>query len=115
MVGVVTHGRGSIQIIRSDGFIAVNKELKPGFVFVVPRYHPSAQLATLDSDFEFIGFTTSQPMNPEFLAGTNSIFNAMDSDILSKVFDADPDEDILADLRGAQPDAIILTTPNSGW
>ena len=114
IIGVVTHGRGSIQIIRSDGFIAVNKVLGPGSVFIVPRYHPSCQLAMDDSDFEFNGFAaSSRRVNPQFLAGANSIFTAIDRNFLSKVFNVD--KEILSDLAGAQPDAMILTMQNSDW
>ncbi|MCO5592753.1 hypothetical protein L7F22_046756 [Adiantum nelumboides] len=113
-IGIVTHGRGFIQVASSNGSTLVDVDLEPGSVFVVPRYYPSSKLARNDSDFEFVGFTTSSlPMQPHFLAGTNAVFNSMDKDVLSMGFNASKKS--VEQILGSQPDEILLTSEESNW
>ncbi|KAI5059027.1 hypothetical protein GOP47_0025346 [Adiantum capillus-veneris] len=113
-IGIVTHGRGFIQVVRANGSTLVDADLEPGSVFVVPRYYPSSKVATNDSDFEFVGFTTSShPMRPHFLAGSNAVFNSMDTEVLSMAFNTSKKS--VKELLGSQPDKIILTAEESSW
>ncbi|XP_073302414.1 vicilin-like seed storage protein At2g28490 [Primulina huaijiensis] len=76
--GIVLQGSGTIQIVFPNGSLAMNSNVSQGDVFWIPRYFPFCQIASRTAQFEFFGFTTSARNNrPQFLAGANSMLNAM--------------------------------------
>ncbi|GBG70612.1 hypothetical protein CBR_g6739 [Chara braunii] len=82
-VGMVTAGRGLIQVVFPDGTSAIKEEVQKGDLFVVPRFHPVVQVASRDDPFEFVGFTSnSKPAHPYFLAGGTSVLHDVDAELL---------------------------------
>ncbi|KAG8073862.1 hypothetical protein GUJ93_ZPchr0006g45947 [Zizania palustris] len=59
-------------------------KVKEGDVFVVPRFHPMAQISFNNDSFVFVGFSTDMGHNhPQFLAGKQSVLQAIGKEILS--------------------------------
>ncbi|KAH7281644.1 hypothetical protein KP509_36G056200 [Ceratopteris richardii] len=113
-IGVVTHGEGSLVVVASDGTTLVDAQLQPGSIFVVPRYYPSTKSAGNESDFEYVGFTTSSaPIEPFFIAGTNGIFKKMDWGVLTTAFDVE--EASVEHALQSQPDMVILAAKGNEW
>ncbi|KAK9061988.1 hypothetical protein SSX86_019172 [Deinandra increscens subsp. villosa] len=91
-VAVVLNGQGVIQVVCPG--IAGETECKnsrlmveEGDVFVVPRYHPMAQISFNNDSFVFMGFMrTLKNESPQYLAGKLSIFQRLDRKVLEKSF-----------------------------
>jgi hypothetical protein len=55
-----------------------------GDVFVVPRFHPMAQMSFNNGSFVFVGFSTHMGQNhPQFLAGKPSVLQVIGKEILA--------------------------------
>ncbi|KAM3251674.1 hypothetical protein P3L10_005744 [Capsicum annuum] len=74
---VVLKGTGRIPIVFPNETLAMNTRVQEGDDFWVTRYFPFCQIASTNSPFEFISFTTSKRKknHPQFLvwAGRNSL------------------------------------------
>ncbi|XP_044979400.1 vicilin-like seed storage protein At4g36700 [Hordeum vulgare subsp. vulgare] len=58
--------------------------VKEGDVFVVPRFHPMAQLSFNNGSFVFVGFSTHMgENNPQFLAGDHSVLQVIGKEIVA--------------------------------
>ncbi|XP_037418849.1 vicilin-like seed storage protein At2g18540 [Triticum dicoccoides] len=58
--------------------------VKEGDVFVVPRFHPMAQLSFNNGSFVFVGFSTHMGQNnPQFLAGEHSVLQVIGKEIVA--------------------------------
>nr|CAB3501725.1 unnamed protein product [Digitaria exilis] len=58
--------------------------VKEGDVFVVPRFHPMAQMSFNNDSFVFVGFSTHMGQNhPQFLAGKGSELQAIGKEVLA--------------------------------
>ncbi|KAL8193765.1 hypothetical protein R6Q57_026457 [Mikania cordata] len=94
-IGIVLHGHGEIQMV-CPSIIANEIECKnsrlrveEGDVFVVPRYHPMAQISFNNDSFVFMGFMLKQKNeSPQFLSGKLSILQRLDRKVLEKSFNA---------------------------
>uniref|UniRef100_J3LL06 Cupin type-1 domain-containing protein n=2 Tax=Oryza brachyantha TaxID=4533 RepID=J3LL06_ORYBR len=58
--------------------------VKEGDVFVVPQFHPMAQISFNNDSFVFVGFSTDMGHNhPQFLAGKHSVLQLIGKEILA--------------------------------
>ncbi|KAE8647587.1 vicilin-like seed storage protein At2g18540 [Cucumis sativus] len=62
--------------------------VEKGDVFVVPRFHPMAQMSFNNGTFVFVGFSTTNGHNmPQFFAGSSSVLKIVDREVLAWSFD----------------------------
>ncbi|XP_058069095.1 vicilin-like seed storage protein At2g18540 isoform X2 [Magnolia sinica] len=89
-VAIVTHGQGMVRIVcSSDSPNCQNSRfrVKEGDVFVIPRFHPMAQISFNNDSLVFMGFSTMARNNrPQFFVGKRSVFQAIDVEILAMSF-----------------------------
>lgn len=105
--GVVLKGSGKIQIVYPNGSSAINKDVKEGDVFFVPRYFPFCQVAATGENLEFFGFTTSAERNrPQFLVGATSLLQNMMGPELAASFGVS--EETLKRVTEAQRESVIM-------
>ncbi|KAJ0556897.1 putative rmlC-like cupin domain superfamily, rmlC-like jelly roll protein [Helianthus annuus] len=91
-VAIVLQGEGMIQVVCPG--IASETECKnsrlkveEGDVFVVPRYHPMAQISFNNNTFVFMGFKLAEKdERPQFLRGKYSLLQKLDRNVLQKSF-----------------------------
>ncbi|KAK1415559.1 hypothetical protein QVD17_31342 [Tagetes erecta] len=111
-IAVVLSGRGMVHVVcpsSSDEVECKNTRFRveEGDVFVVPRYHPMAQISFNNGSFVFFGFTTTQKKNhPQYLVGSASVFQVLDKRVLATslgVSNVTMDE-----ILSAQKESIIL-------
>ncbi|KAL8226282.1 hypothetical protein R6Q59_000170 [Mikania micrantha] len=111
-IAVVLRGRGMVHVVcPSTVDKAECKNLRfrveEGDVFVVPRYHPMAQISFNNESFVFMGFTTTQKNNhPQYLVGSASIFQVLDKRVLAASLGVS--NATMGEISSAQSDAIIL-------
>ncbi|MQM15061.1 hypothetical protein Taro_047998 [Colocasia esculenta] len=115
-IAVVTHGRGMVQLVLPSvgaaGEIAaacqsLRFRANVGDVFLVPRYHPMAQMSFNDDYLSFVGFSTRVSKNhPQFLAGKRSVLQTLNKGILALSLGV-PNATV-EQLLVAQEDAIML-------
>ncbi|KAL2328651.1 hypothetical protein Fmac_022078 [Flemingia macrophylla] len=104
---IVLSGYGKFQMLFPNGSNAMNVHIKPGDVFVVPKYFPFCQIASRDGPLEFFGFSTSAKENkPQFLAGAVSLLRTLMGPELAAAFGVN--EDTLRRVLDAQHEAVIL-------
>ncbi|XP_022950793.1 vicilin-like seed storage protein At2g18540 [Cucurbita moschata] len=78
-----------------------------GDVFVVPRFHPMAQMSFNNGSFVFVGFSTTNRNNlPQFLAGRSSVLQTVDREVLAWSFDVNVTT--IDRLLGARVESVIL-------
>ncbi|EMS48588.1 Vicilin-like antimicrobial peptides 2-2 [Triticum urartu] len=105
-IAIVTHGSGIVQVggrrvgdhghhdaggrrggdHGQEGVECKNSvfRVKEGDVFVVPRFHPMAQLSFNNGSFVFVGFSTHMGQNnPQFLAGEHSVLQVIGKEIVA--------------------------------
>ncbi|KAL8246923.1 hypothetical protein R6Q59_008139 [Mikania micrantha] len=94
-IGIVLHGQGEIQMVCPSSFAdeieCKNSRLmvEEGDVFVVPRYHPMAEISFNNDSFVFMGFMLKQKNeSPQYLSGKLSILQRLDRKVLEKSFNA---------------------------
>ncbi|KAG0461010.1 hypothetical protein HPP92_021307 [Vanilla planifolia] len=77
-IAIVVRGRGMVQVVSpckpsglgDDERSTMRFYVKEGDVFVVPRFHPMAQMSFENESFVFVGFSSNAGKNhPQFLAG----------------------------------------------
>ncbi|AQL09064.1 Vicilin-like seed storage protein [Zea mays] len=82
--------------------------VKEGDVFVVPRFHPMAQMSFNDDSFVFVGFSTHMGQNhPQFLAGKGSVLQAIGKKVLALAL-GQRDPTAVDKLLSAQRESTIL-------
>ncbi|KAK8937027.1 hypothetical protein KSP39_PZI012176 [Platanthera zijinensis] len=115
-IAIVVKGHGMVQIIMpsaasglGDYKSSTTKRfyVKEGDVFVVPRFHPMAQLSFENSSFVFVGFSNNAKKNhPQFLAGKWSVLRTLQKEIMAASFNVK--SVTLDDLLTKQKDAVLL-------
>ncbi|CAN1121821.1 Vicilin-like seed storage protein At2g18540 [Linum perenne] len=109
-IAVVIEGEGMVRVVCSSNSTGCKNKrfmVSAGDVFVVPRFHPMAQMSFNNESFVFMGFsTTSKKNHPQFLAGKRSVLQTLDRDILGVSFNAS--NTTIDRLLDAQDEAIIL-------
>ncbi|XP_076926964.1 uncharacterized protein LOC143590339 [Bidens hawaiensis] len=111
-IAVVLEGSGMVHVVcPSTVDEAECKNLRfrveEGDVFVVPRYHPMAQISFNNGSFIFLGFTTTQKNNhPQYLVGSASVFQVLDKGVLAASLGVS--NTTMDEMLSAQSDAIIL-------
>ncbi|XP_008782665.2 vicilin-like seed storage protein At2g28490 [Phoenix dactylifera] len=107
--GIVLGGSAIIHLVYPNGTAAMKAEVSEGDVFMIPRYFPFCQIASLSGPFEFFGFTTSARRNrPQFLVGASSILRTMLGPELAAGFGVTEEE--LRKVVEAQKDAVIVAS-----
>ncbi|KAK4393644.1 Vicilin-like seed storage protein [Sesamum angolense] len=111
-IAVVLRGRGMVRVVCSSisnetGCGNMRFEVEEGDVFVVPRFHPMAQMSFNNETLVFMGFSTSTKKNhPQFLAGQASVLRTLDKDVLAMSFNVM--NATLDQLLAQQHDSVIL-------
>ncbi|GKA36785.1 vicilin-like seed storage protein [Tanacetum coccineum] len=111
-IAVVLNGRGMVHVVcpsTLDETECKNSRFRveEGDVFVVPRYHPMAQISFNNGSFVFVGFTTTQKNNhPQYLVGTASVFQALDKNVMAASLGVS--NTTMDKILSAQREAIIL-------
>ncbi|PWA48133.1 rmlC-like jelly roll fold protein [Artemisia annua] len=111
-IAVVLNGRGMVHVVcpsTLDETECKNSRFRveEGDVFVVPRYHPMAQISFNNGSFVFMGFTTTQKNNhPQYLVGTASVFQALDKNVMAASLGVS--NTTMDKILSAQREAIIL-------
>nr|CAB3496788.1 unnamed protein product [Digitaria exilis] len=83
--------------------------VKEGDVFVVPRFHPMAQMSFNNDSFVFVGFSTHMGENhPQFLAGKGSVLQAIGKEVLALSL-GHKNSSVVEKLLSAQRDSTILS------
>ncbi|KAJ1298365.1 hypothetical protein BS78_01G447400 [Paspalum vaginatum] len=83
--------------------------VKEGDVFVVPRFHPMAQMSFNNDSFVFVGFSTHMGQNhPQFLAGEGSVLQAIGKEVLALSL-GQKNTTAVEKLLSAQRDSTILS------
>ncbi|CAN6301923.1 unnamed protein product [Urochloa humidicola] len=83
--------------------------VKEGDVFVVPRFHPMAQMSFNNDSFVFVGFSTHMGQNhPQFLAGKGSVLQAIGKEVLSLSL-GQKNSSAVEKLLSSQKDSTILS------
>ncbi|KAF8776192.1 hypothetical protein HU200_003886 [Digitaria exilis] len=83
--------------------------VKEGDVFVVPRFHPMAQMSFNNDSFVFVGFSTHMGQNhPQFLAGKGSELQAIGKEVLALSL-GHMNSSAVEKLLSAQRDSTILS------
>ncbi|XP_022028160.1 vicilin-like seed storage protein At2g18540 isoform X2 [Helianthus annuus] len=111
-IAVALSGRGMVHVVcpsTLDEAECKNSRftVEEGDVFVVPRYHPMAQISFNNGSFVFMGFTTTQKNNhPQYLVGSASVFQVLDKRVLAASLGVS--NTTMDELLSAQNEAIIL-------
>jgi hypothetical protein len=83
--------------------------VKEGDVFVVPRFHPMAQMSFNNDSFVFVGFSTRMGQNhPQFLAGKSSVLRAIGKEVLALSL-GQKNASAVEQLLAGQSDSTILS------
>ncbi|CAL9074184.1 unnamed protein product [Musa acuminata var. zebrina] len=117
-IATVIQGQGMVQVICpsdpsgkvGDVSKCQNKKFKvqEGDVFVVPRFHPMAQVSYNNDTLVFVGFSSMAGKNhPQFLAGKRSVLRTIDRDVLAASFNA-PNASAIGDLLVSQGESVML-------
>ncbi|KAL7610646.1 hypothetical protein Lser_V15G12483 [Lactuca serriola] len=91
-IGVVVRGRGMVNVVCPGSLNETECKnsrfrVEEGDVFVVPRYHPMAQMSFNNGSFVFMGFTTTTKKNhPQYLVGTASVLQVLDKSVVAASF-----------------------------
>ncbi|KAF7135198.1 hypothetical protein RHSIM_Rhsim08G0112800 [Rhododendron simsii] len=111
-ISIVTQGRGIVRVVCSSSMSEsecknTRFRVEEGDVFVVPRFHPMAQMAFNDDSLIFVGFSTTTKKNhPQFLVGKASVLQTLDKDIVAASFNVT--NTTISQLLAAQGESIIL-------
>ncbi|KAK7309281.1 hypothetical protein RJT34_05865 [Clitoria ternatea] len=93
-IAVALEGEGIVRVVCGSNKNDEETEcqnmrfkVKEGDAFVVPRFHPMAQMSFDNGPFVFLGFTTAAKENrPQFLTGKRSVLHILDKHILATSF-----------------------------
>ncbi|KAL8099225.1 hypothetical protein AgCh_031768 [Apium graveolens] len=110
-IAIVLEGQGMVNIVcLGTGRKECNNTrfmVKEGYAFVVPRFHPMAQMAFNNGTFVFVGFTTRDRNNhPQFLTGKRSVLQTLQKHVLAVAFNVS--NSTASRLVEPQNDSIIL-------
>ncbi|XP_055805946.1 vicilin-like seed storage protein At2g18540 [Solanum dulcamara] len=111
-IGIAIQGEGMVRVVCSNtgtGQRCKNMRFKveEGDVFVVPRFHPMAQMAFNNNSFVFVGFsTTTKKHHPQYLTGKASVLRTLDRHILEASFNVT--NTTMDQILEAQGDSVIL-------
>ncbi|KAH6788276.1 hypothetical protein C2S52_007828 [Perilla frutescens var. hirtella] len=112
-IAVVLQGRGMVHVAcagggsNETGCMNTRFEVEEGDVFVVPRFHPMAQMAFNNETFVFMGFSDSERRNhPQYLAGQASVLRTLSEDVLAAAFNVE--NTTMERLLASQHDSVIL-------
>ncbi|XP_058228586.1 vicilin-like seed storage protein At2g18540 [Rhododendron vialii] len=111
-ISIVTQGRGIVRVVCSSSMSEsecknTRFRVEEGDVFVVPRFHPMAQMAFNDDSLVFVGFSTTTKKNhPQFLVGKASVLQTLDKDIVAASFNVT--NTTISRLLAVQGESIIL-------
>ncbi|XP_057770993.1 vicilin-like seed storage protein At2g18540 [Salvia miltiorrhiza] len=112
-IAIVVQGRGMVRVVcpsvsNGTGCSDMMRfEVEEGDLFVVPRFHPMAQMAFNNETFVFMGFSSSAKKNhPQFLAGQASVLRTLTKDMLATSFSVDITT--MDRLLASQQDSVIL-------
>ncbi|KAI3722780.1 hypothetical protein L2E82_33865 [Cichorium intybus] len=88
-VAIVLRGQGMIHVVCptiASTTVCENSRFRvaEGDVFVVPKFHPMAQISFNNDSFVFMGFTITS--KKKYLAGKSSILQKLDKKVLTKSF-----------------------------
>ncbi|KAJ8486522.1 hypothetical protein OPV22_019007 [Ensete ventricosum] len=117
-IATVIQGQGMVQVVCpsdpsgkvGDVSKCQNRRFKvqEGDVFVVPRFHPMAQVSYNNDTLVFVGFSSMAGKNhPQFLAGKRSLLRTIDRDVLAASFNA-PNASAIGDLLVSQGESVML-------
>ncbi|KAI4327571.1 hypothetical protein L6164_020013 [Bauhinia variegata] len=110
---VVLEGEGMVRGV--CGSSNINKQecrnmrfkVTQGDAFMVPRFHPVAQMSYNNDSLVFIGFTTSAKRNyAQYLAGKRSVIQTLDKNILAASLNAT--NTTIDQLLASRADSIIV-------
>ncbi|CAI9110731.1 OLC1v1010805C1 [Oldenlandia corymbosa var. corymbosa] len=111
-IAVVLQGKGMVRVV-CPGLISEAEcknarfAVEEGDIFVVPRFHPMAQLAFNNDTLVFMGFSTSPKNNhPQYLAGKASVLRTLDRHILATSFGVN--ETTFDRIVNQQGESVIL-------
>uniref|UniRef100_A0A0E0KA30 Cupin type-1 domain-containing protein n=1 Tax=Oryza punctata TaxID=4537 RepID=A0A0E0KA30_ORYPU len=97
------HGHGGGVRCKNSSF-----RVKEGDVFVVPRFHPMAQISFNNDSFVFVGFSTDMGHNhPQFLAGKHSVLQVIGKEILARSLGQD-NSTAVGRLLSSQRESTIM-------
>ncbi|KAH7851891.1 hypothetical protein Vadar_017951 [Vaccinium darrowii] len=111
-ISIVTQGRGIVRVVCSSSVSEsecknTRFRVEEGDVFVVPRFHPMAQMAFNNDSLVFVGFSTTTKKNhPQFLVGKASVLQTLDKEVLAVSFNVT--NTTTSQLLTAQGESIIL-------
>ncbi|XP_049357378.1 vicilin-like seed storage protein At2g18540 [Solanum verrucosum] len=111
-IGIAIQGEGMVRVVCSNsgtGQECKNMRFKveEGDVFVVPRFHPMAQMAFNNNSFVYVGFsTTTKKHHPQYLTGRASVLRTLDRHILEASFNVA--NTTMHQILEAQGDSVIL-------
>ncbi|XP_010414399.1 PREDICTED: vicilin-like seed storage protein At2g18540 [Camelina sativa] len=113
-ISIVLQGEGMIRVVNQQSLSSCknnsNSErfmVEEGDVFVVPKFHPMAQMSFENSSFVFMGFSTSVKANhPQFLVGQSSVLKVLDREVLAVSFNLN--NETIKGLLEAQKESVIL-------
>lgn len=107
----VTHivrGSGRAQVVGADGKRVLEIEVKPGYLFVVPRFYVVAKIAGEDGLQWFSIVTSSQPVFNQ-LGGSTSVWKALSPQVIEASFNVTSEVEKL--LRSKRNDIQIFFPP----
>ncbi|XP_006363154.2 vicilin-like [Solanum tuberosum] len=111
-IGIAIQGEGMVRVVCSNsgtgqGCKNMRFKVEEGDVFVVPRFHPMAQMAFNNNSFVFVGFsTTTKKHHPQYLTGRASVLRTLDRHILEASFNVA--NTTMHQILEAQGDSVIL-------
>ncbi|XP_059640929.1 vicilin-like seed storage protein At2g18540 [Cornus florida] len=111
-ITTVVKGQGMIRVVcpstaKESECKNMRFRVEEGDVFVVPRFHPMAQMSFNNDSLVLVGFSTTTKKNhPQFLAGKSSVLQTLDKQILAVSFNV-PNTTI-EQLLAPQGESIIL-------
>ncbi|XP_074579074.1 LOW QUALITY PROTEIN: vicilin-like seed storage protein At2g18540 [Curcuma longa] len=117
-VAIVIEGQGVVQLIcpgdasgKKIGAAArcrnTKFKVKEGDVFLVPRFHPMAQISYNNETLVFVGFSSATKNNhPQFLAGKRSVLRVIGADVLAAAFNVN--SSVVEGLLASQDESIML-------
>ncbi|KAJ0973654.1 hypothetical protein J5N97_015619 [Dioscorea zingiberensis] len=115
-IAIAIHGQGMVQVVCPSVMAGDDDEpikcenarfkVKEGDVFIVPRFHPMAQISFNNDSFVFVGFSTNVKRNhPQFLAGKWSVLRSIRKEILAMSFNVG--NETVEELVGSQDDVEV--------
>ncbi|KAI9088918.1 hypothetical protein K1719_029197 [Acacia pycnantha] len=112
-LAMVLEGEGMVRVVCGNSNMDKSKcqnmrfKVKEGDVFMVPRFHPMAQMSFNNDSLVFVGFsTTMRKTYPQFLLGKRSVLRTIDKRILAASFNVS--DRAIKQLLKSEEGSIIL-------